>query len=315
VPEMSDSATLALGLGGIFVGLWLSLLMAGAIHAQRAQIGRSLAALRALQTQRQPQQGIVDTPFRQRILLPSLLRASQLGRRLTVTGSVERLQRRLEEAGSPAAWDVDRVLALKVLGGLALPLLGCSLALLAGLNPLTTIAIGLALGVGGFLAPNVIVVNAVNGRRDKIRRALPDTIDLLTINVEAGLAFNAALAQVARKTDGPLADELFRVLQEMQIGLGRSAALKALAERTNVPELRSFVLAMVQADTFGIPIANVLRVQAREIRVKRSQQVEEKAQKVPVKILFPLIFCIMPTLLIVVVGPAAVRILETFAGR
>jgi tight adherence protein C len=232
-----------------------------------------------------------------------------------LSGSSERLQRRLEEAGNPPAWDVDRVLALKVLGALALPLLGCSVALVAGLNPLTTIAIGLALAAAGFITPNLVLLNAVARRRDQIRRALPDSLDLLTINVEAGLAFNAALSQVARNTKGPLAEELFRVLQEMQIGLGRSAALKALADRTNVAELRSFVLAMVQADRFGIPIANVLRVQSREIRVRRSQQIEERAQKVPVKILFPLILCIMPALFIVVVGPAAVRILETFASR
>jgi tight adherence protein C len=133
-------------------------------------------------------------------------------------------------------------------------------------------------------------------------------MDLLTISVEAGLPFDSALSQVARNTDGPLADELFRVLQEMQIGLGRTDALHALGERTNVAELRGFVTAMVQADSFGIPIANVLRVQAREMRVKRSQRAEATAQKVPVKILFPLVFCILPALFIVVMGPAAISI-------
>jgi tight adherence protein C len=131
-------------------------------------------------------------------------------------------------------------------------------------------------------------------------------MDLLTISVEAGLPFDAALSQVARNTRGPLAEELFRVLQEMQIGLARTDALRAVAERTNVAELRGFVTAMVQADTFGIPVANVLRVQARDLRVKRSQRAEEMAQKVPVKILFPLIFCILPALFIVVMGPAAI---------
>jgi tight adherence protein C len=311
---VSDTVTLAIGLGGIFVGIGLALGMIGFIRIERARVGRSLAALRA-HTVPQPQRRETYRPISQRILVPSLRQASQIGRRLSLAGSAERLQRRLEEAGNPAAWDIDRVLAFKVLGALVLPLLGCSVALLVGLNPLTTIAIGLALAAAGFLAPNLILLNAVRTRRDQIRRALPDTLDLLTINVEAGLSFNAALSQVARNTDGPLAEELFRVLQEMQIGLGRAAALKALAERTNVPELRSFVLAMVQADSFGIPIANVLRVQSREIRIKRSQQIEEKAQKVPVKILFPLILCILPTLFIVVVGPAAVRVLESIAGR
>ncbi len=148
-----------------------------------------------------------------------------------------------------------------------------------------------------------------------MRRELPDAIDLLTISVEAGLAFDAALAQVARSSDGPLAKELFRVLQEMQLGTGRLDALRALADRTDVEELRIFVAAMVQADTFGIPIANVLRVQSKEMRVKRSQRAEEKAQQVPVKILFPLIFfCILPALFIVVMGPAGIKIFEQFRG-
>jgi tight adherence protein C len=147
-----------------------------------------------------------------------------------------------------------------------------------------------------------------------MRRELPDALDLLSITVEAGLAFDAALSQVARNTTGPLADEFFRVLQEMQIGLGRTEALRALGDRANLPELRGFVTAMVQADAFGVPIANVLKVQARELRIKRSQRAEEQAQKVPVKILFPLIFCILPTLFVIVIGPAAISIIRNFKG-
>ena len=137
---------------------------------------------------------------------------------------------------------------------------------------------------------------------------------MLVISVEAGLGFDAALAQVARNTTGPLAEEFFRVLQEMQIGTGRSDAMRALGERTDVPDLRGFVTSMVQADAFGIPIANVLRVQAKEMRVKRSQHAEEIAQKVPVKILFPLIFCILPSLFIVIMGPAAIQIMKSFSN-
>jgi tight adherence protein C len=151
-------------------------------------------------------------------------------------------------------------------------------------------------------------------RTEQIRLELPDALDLLTISVEAGLAFDAALAQVARNSDGPLAAELFRVLKEMQIGTGRLDALRALAGRTDVEELRIFVGAMVQADSFGIPIASVLRVQSKEMRVKRSQRAEEKAQQVPVKILFPLIFCIMPALFVVVLGPAALKIMGQLGG-
>ena len=144
---------------------------------------------------------------------------------------------------------------------------------------------------------------------------MPDALDLLTISVESGLGFDAALSHVARNTEGPLAEEFARVLQEMQIGLGRGAALRALGERTHVPELKGFVSAMVQADALGIPIAQVLRVQAREIRTKRRQRAEEQAQKVAVKILIPLIFCILPCLFIAVLGPAAIGIFEVVLGH
>ena len=120
---------------------------------------------------------------------------------------------------------------------------------------------------------------------------------------------------MARRTTGPLAQEFFRVLQEMQIGTGRVQAMRALGERTDVPELKSFVGAMIQADAFGIPISGVLRVQAKEMRVKRSQRAEELAQKVPVKILFPLIFCIMPCLFLVIMGPAVITVIDNFTGK
>ena len=148
-----------------------------------------------------------------------------------------------------------------------------------------------------------------------IERALPDAIDLLTISVESGLGFDAAVAQVARNTDGPLAEEFARMLQEMQIGRGRADALRSMADRTNLPDLRGFVSAMVQADTFGIPIGAVLRVQSSEIRLKKRQWAEEQAQKVPVKILIPLIFCILPCLFIAVLGPAGITIMHSFSGK
>jgi tight adherence protein C len=148
-----------------------------------------------------------------------------------------------------------------------------------------------------------------------VRRDLPDAIDLLTISVESGLGFDAAAAQVARNTEGPLADEFARMLQEMQLGKGRSEALRAMAERTNVPDLKTFVSAMVQADAFGIPVGQVLRVQSSEMRLKSRQWAEEMAQKVPVKILVPLIFCILPCLFIAVLGPAAITIFNNFHGK
>ena len=147
----------------------------------------------------------------------------------------------------------------------------------------------------GFLAPNLYLYQIAYDRSGKMQRELPDAIDLMTISVESGLGFDAAVQQVATNTEGPLADEFARVLREMQIGaepLRRAARARATAPTS--PEVRTFVSAMVQADAFGIPIAQVLRVQSSEIRVKRRQRAEEKAQQVPVKITVPLIFCILP---------------------
>ena len=168
--------------------------------------------------------------------------------------------------------------------------------------------------VAGFFAPTMYLYQRSYDRSKRIQRELPDAIDLLTISVESGLGFDAALQQVAYNTEGPLADEFSRVLREMQIGSSRSEALRGLAERTNLTELRSFVSAMVQADAFGIPIANVLRVQSSEMRVKRRQRAEEKAQQVPVKMTIPLIFCILPSLFIVIMGPAVIQMMDSFSG-
>jgi tight adherence protein C len=257
----------------------------------------------------------LDTPFKERVLTPSLHRLTAWGRRLSSSGREADIQHRLDLAGSPAGWDVDRIIAFKILGligGAILSFLAC-LALGVSLLPLVGVTVLLA-GVA-YVAPNLALFQMAYNRTDRIRRELPDALDLLTISVEAGLAFDAALSQVARNTTGPLAEEFFRVLQEMQIGLGRAEAMRALGERSDLPELRGFVSAMIQADSFGIPIASVLRVQAKELRIKRTQRAEELAQKVPVKILFPLIFCILPALFIVVIGPAGISIFRNISGR
>jgi tight adherence protein C len=200
----------------------------------------------------------------------------------------------------------------KVIGAIAGLLFGMAFGLMLD-GPVTRVIIAIGGLVVGFFGPNLYLYQKIHERSEQLLRALPDAIDLLTISVESGLGFDAAVQQVARNTDGPLADELSRVLREMQIGQGRAEALRAFGERTNVADVRSFVGSMVQADSFGIPVAQVLRVQSSELRVKRRQRAEEKAQQVPVKMTIPLIFCILPTLFIAVMGPAALSIMDTFS--
>ncbi len=309
---MSDTLLLALGLGALFVALTVALGTIGVLTSERAQVHRSLAAMRAMSSAPEAMRREAAPPFADRVVAPAFRRLAGFGRALTPHGQAERIRHRLEAAGSPPRWDVDRVLAVKALGLIVMLAAGLGLPALLGAGWLRSGGIGTVAGLVGYYAVDLWLYQVGYDRREKIQRTLPDALDLLTISVEAGLGFDAALTQVARNTEGPLADELFRVLQEMQIGLGRSDAFRALAERTNVPDLRGFVSAMVQADVFGVPVANVLRVQAKEMRVRRMQRAEEQAQKVPVKILFPLIFCILPTLFVVVIGPAGISIVRNF---
>ena len=311
---MAPEMLLLGGLASLFVGIVVALSTVGALTTERQQVGRSLAAVEALDSAPRSMRAELDRPFSERVLSPSANRLVALGRRLTPDDRVQRIRRRLDLAGNPAGWDVDRILAYKALFGIVGLVVGVGAPLLLQLGLLRTVAIAALVTVLGWTGPSLWLYQKAYNRSEQVRRELPDALDLLTISVEAGLAFDAAVAQVARNSSGPLAEEFFRVLQEMQIGTGRVDALRALGERTDVPELRSFVGAMVQADAFGIPIARVLRVQAKEMRIKRSQRAEEKAQKVPVKILFPLIFCILPSLFVVIMGPAAVNIFRSFSG-
>ncbi|NUT97949.1 MAG: type II secretion system F family protein, partial [Saccharothrix sp.] len=175
----------------------------------------------------------------------------------------------------------------------------------------TVLLYGAGGAVAGFFLPDVLLLNAGQKRQAKIRDALPDALDMLTVCVEAGLGFDAALAQVARNTRGPLAAEFARVLQETQLGTSRTQALRATAERTTVAELRTFVSALVQAGELGVPIGRVLREQAKGMRVRRRQRAEEQAQKVPVKILFPLVVCLFPAIFVVILGPGAISIMRS----
>jgi len=297
---------LTIGLLAIFFGVVGAIVSFGLSASDRQQVSRSLAALDALGPKPDDVRRELDRPFNERVVGPLVAKLGRFGNRFSPRDESSRLRHKLELAGSPIRWDVERVLAFKVLGLVGGLAAGIVLPLLLGSGLAVTMGVAIVLAPLGYFVPDLALYQAAYNRNERIQHDLPDSMDLLSISVEAGLPFDSALSQVARNTRGPLADELFRVLQEMQIGLGRIDALRALAERTSVTELRGFVTAMVQADQFGIPIANVLRVQSRDMRVKRTLRAEEQAQKVPVKILFPLVFCILPSLFVVVMGPAAI---------
>ena len=251
--------------------------------------------------------------FGSRILVPVVAGASRIARRVTPIDARDRVARKLLLAGTPAGWDAERVLAFKIIGVIGGIVLGFFLTtLVGGLSPFIRIVAVVLLGFVGFVVPDSLLNRRVEERQKEILRTLSDTLDLLTISVEAGLSLNAAIAQVVQNVPGVLSAEFARMLQEIQLGVPRADAFRNLAERTDVEELNAFALAMIQADVFGVSIASVLRTQAQQLRIKRRQRAEAKAQQTPVKIVFPLILCILPALFVVIVGPGAIQIWESF---
>lgn len=220
------------------------------------------------------------------------------------------LERQIVYAGRAGSWTVSGILGVKVVVALVGVVIG---ALIIGGDPSPVrIFLGIVFIVLTLVAPEVIVSSRADDRQKLITLALPDTLDQMTIATEAGLGFDAAMQKAAYNGRGPLSEELVRTLQDMSIGRSRRDSYRALEQRTNSEDLRRFIRAIVQADSFGISIADVLRVQAGEMRLKRRQRAEERAMKVPVKVVFPLVFCILPVLFIVVLTPAIAGVIGAF---
>ena len=257
-------------------------------------------------------------PVAQRFFAPAVVRTGRILARFTPAGWLDRTNRRLVFAGSPGNLDANSWAVIKVFGTVAAIVIWFVVVAMFDFQIKILSLRGLAFFGGivalGFFGPDVVLNRRIDERREAMRRQLPDILDLLVISVEAGLGFDAALSRVVGTVPGPLSQEFFRMLQETRVGIARREAMRHLMDRTDLDELRSFLLAMMQAEAFGVAIARVLRVQADEMRVKRRQRAQEKAFAAPVKMVFPLVFCIFPALFIVLLGPAAIKIYETLVG-
>lgn len=300
---MDPDLLLALVATGLAVAL-IAYLVGSSIQRSRQATTRRLASLQA-------PRDIMERGLFERVFLPAFQRIGQLGMRLTPTAWAQRTRTRLVRAAwfpviDETSWAAVRALSL---AGAGVVYVFFS-RYLEGTQQLLLLVICI---LGGWAGPDQLLNRRAADRVRAIERDLPDIIDLLVISIEAGLGFEAALDRVVQHVPGELSDEFGRMLQETRVGVSRHQAMRALAERTDVDDLNSFILAMNQADTFGVSIGRMLRVQADEMRTRRRQRAQEKAFAAPVKMVFPLILCIFPSIFVILLGPAAISIFRNLA--
>ncbi|MBN2405306.1 MAG: type II secretion system F family protein [Coriobacteriia bacterium] len=291
----------------LFVYAGLSLLA-----PEERKVKRRLAGLSEFEAEQAAEAEPLLQPFAKRVVVPAVSLLSDVVRHISPGDYGARVRQRLVSAGNPSDMTAEVFIAAKIVSAVAAGVTCFLVMYLLGASRVALVVFCMVSIAVGFFAPDLWLKGKESRRRAAIRRALPDMLDMLTISVEAGLGFDAAVAKLVANSTGPLAQEFARTLQEIQAGIPRAEAFRHLSARVDVTELSTFVTSMVQADVFGISVANVLRSQAKEMRTKRRQHAEEAAQKAPVKLVFPLVLCILPATLIVILGPAIVSIGKAF---
>lgn len=302
-------------LGGLLLGAAIGLIIYTIFSQldEKAVVRDSLRQLDGYEVENVRDQELL-VPFAERAVAPVLGGLTSLGRRFTPVGYVDSVRKKFIFAGNGTADAVDRFLAMRVITVALVPVI---FILMYIWNPfhlegLIQFLVFTLLAFALLVGPDAILSRRVEERQHAMQVQLPDVLDLLTISVEAGLGFEQALDRTIASVPGALSDEFARMLGEVRAGASRADAMRAMEQRSNVPEVRSFVLAILQADTFGVSIGRVLRAQSEEMRIKRRQLAQEKAQKAPVKMLIPMVFCVFPALFVVVLGPAIINISEAF---
>jgi tight adherence protein C len=250
-------------------------------------------------------------PFSQRILVPLVQGSAQFVSRFTPQRTLEATRHKLDLAGNPNNWSATEFLGIRGLAALILAALTLVVMMLTNTSPLQRLLFTVLMGAIGFFLPVYWLGRRISRRQEEIVKTLPDALDLLTISVEAGLPFDGAMQRVADKWDNEISKGFQRILTELRVGKSRIEALRDMSERMEVPDITSFVAALIQAEQLGISIAKVLRIQSEQMRIKRRQRAEEKAQQAPIKMLIPMTFLIFPTILIVILGPAAIILKES----
>ncbi len=304
---LAIAVVLALGILLVFVAI-ASQASADPVQARLSQIGTA-------QGTRNLEELELQLPFFERTIRPMAQRMSAYASRMTSAGYTERIEKRLALGGYPSGMRTAEFLGLRLIVAAAGAGLGALVGLLF-LGGFLGALVGLAGGfLIGYLAPDFWLSRRIRARQHAILIAIPDALDLLTISVRAGLGFDGALAKVVEKTEGPLADEFRRALAEVRVGRIRREALRDIVTRTEVTALSNFIGAVIQAEQLGVAISKVLQVQSEQLRIERRQRAEELAAKAPIKMLFPLVGCIFPSMFIVLLGPAMIQILGTLGQR
>ncbi len=251
-------------------------------------------------------------PLLERLLSPILESTRALLLSVMPKQMVEGVRRKLAAAGNPWNMTPGDYILMRIITLVAVPLAGFALVLRIRAS-MAALAAGI-LAALGWLVPEMMMQAKKKDREKRIWKALPDVLDLLTVSIEAGLGFDAALAKVVERKSGPLGEELGLLLQEIRVGKPRKEALREVSERVRVDDVSSFIASVIQADQLGVSMANILRIQAAQVRAKRRQMAEEAGMKAPIKMLFPLVFFIFPTLFVVLLGPAAIQVATMFMG-
>jgi tight adherence protein C len=255
----------------------------------------------------------LSLPITDRIFVPIIRSISEFVVRFTPQTTLERTARQLELAGNPSNMSAANFWAIRGTITILFAGLGFLMASRSDLGAGRTLLYILGGGGLGFMLPAMLLRSMIDRRKDAIIKKLPDALDLMTICVDAGLTFNAAMQKVDEKWDDALAREFGRVIYEMQLGKSRRQALRDMVDRMDVPDVTSFIAAVLQADQLGVGIGKVLRIQSDQMRVRRRQRAEEKAQQAPVKMLFPMVFLIFPSIFLVLLGPAAFQVIRSDA--
>lgn len=251
----------------------------------------------------------LSQPFRERVLSPMVQRAASFMTRLTPANSLESTRHKLDLAGNPNNWTPAEFFGIRAIATVAAAALTFLLLTITNTELPARLGMTAVFAVLGFLLPGLWLGGKIRSRKTNVIKALPDALDLLTICVEAGLGFDQAMQKVAEKWDNELSRTFARVLHEIRLGKTRRAALRDAAQRLDVSDVTSFVAAVIQSEQLGVSIAKVLRIQSDQMRVRRRQRAEEKAHQAPVKMLFPMVFLIFPSIWIVLLGPAVLQVI------